>query len=357
MPVVYAPMPKKIAWPNERRPVYPKRMSNPRAKMANMSISVAREGVGVMKGRAIRKAAMQQKNRQPRRFPFTLPSLYSKNFALPKKPLGLTSRITAMKTKTSVLATGGQKTTPRVISSPMIRPPMIEPTIEPMPPMITTTNVSVRMLLPISGVTFCTGAASTPASPASPAPIPKTRVNTFDMSMPRAETISLSSVPALMIGADLRPGKKKPDGERADGGDQDDEKPVLGKEHEAQVHRAGQSRRGAEGLAYGREDHPYPLFEKEHKAERQKEVVEMGDRIEPPDEGRFDDHADDAHGKRRDDEGEPEILRVDVAECIRGVSAEHVERPVGKVDHAQHAEDDGKAQGQKHVERARASGR
>jgi hypothetical protein len=62
MPVASAPMPKKIAWPNERRPVYPKTISYPNAKMANISISVARERVGVRKGRTIKKTAAQQKN-------------------------------------------------------------------------------------------------------------------------------------------------------------------------------------------------------------------------------------------------------------------------------------------------------
>ena len=42
--------------------------------------------------------------------------------------------------------------------------------MEPMPPITTTANTTMIRLLPISGVTWITGAASTPARPASAAP-------------------------------------------------------------------------------------------------------------------------------------------------------------------------------------------
>ena len=46
----------------------------------------------------------------------------------------------------------------------------MEPRIEPMPPITTTAKTTMMRLLPISGVIWITGAASTPASAASPAP-------------------------------------------------------------------------------------------------------------------------------------------------------------------------------------------
>ena len=49
---------------------------------------------------------------------------------------------------------------------------MIEPRIEPMPPITTTANTTMIRFEPISGVTWMTGAASTPANAASAAPPP-----------------------------------------------------------------------------------------------------------------------------------------------------------------------------------------
>jgi len=82
------------------------------------------------------------------------PKAYSKNLALPKNPRGLTKRMTAINRNITIFAAGGQKTTPNVINSPTINPPNIEPRIEPMPPIITTTKVSVSIVAPISGTIF-----------------------------------------------------------------------------------------------------------------------------------------------------------------------------------------------------------
>ena len=49
---------------------------------------------------------------------------------------------------------------------------MMEPRMEPMPPITTTANTTITRLEPISGVTWIMGAASTPANPASAAPAP-----------------------------------------------------------------------------------------------------------------------------------------------------------------------------------------
>ena len=46
------------------------------------------------------------------------------------------------------------------------------PAIEPSPPITTTANTILSRFAPISGVICITGAASTPARPASPTPKP-----------------------------------------------------------------------------------------------------------------------------------------------------------------------------------------
>ncbi|MCY1306169.1 hypothetical protein D9M70_560150 [compost metagenome] len=59
---------------------------------------------------------------------------------------------------------------PSITPSP--RPVRIAPRIEPMPPITTTANTTMIRFCPISGETCITGAASTPAKPASATPRP-----------------------------------------------------------------------------------------------------------------------------------------------------------------------------------------
>ena len=56
--------------------------------------------------------------------------------------------------------------------SPSRRPVTMAPMIEPMPPMTTTAKTTITSEDPIKGLTWTTGAASTPASAASPTPAP-----------------------------------------------------------------------------------------------------------------------------------------------------------------------------------------
>ena len=57
--------------------------------------------------------------------------------------------------------------------TPTSRTATTEPSSEPMPPITVTTKASDSTEAPISGLTARIGAASTPASAASPAPTPK----------------------------------------------------------------------------------------------------------------------------------------------------------------------------------------
>ena len=63
------------------------------------------------------------------------------------------------------------------------------PAIEPMPPITVTMKLSIRIEKPMPGDSERTGAASAPASPASPPPTAKTIANSSVVLTPSAETI------------------------------------------------------------------------------------------------------------------------------------------------------------------------
>lgn len=78
----------------------------------------------------------------------------------------------AMMMNTTVLDASGQNTLVRPSMTPSPRPVTMAPMIDPMPPITTTANTTMMRLEPISGEICSTGAASTPAKPASATPKP-----------------------------------------------------------------------------------------------------------------------------------------------------------------------------------------
>ena len=96
----------------------------------------------------------------------------------------------------------------------------------------------------------------------------------------------------------------------------------------------------SKGLPMGEKITLIPSSMKSIEAEGKQQVVRMRNGVKSPDKGRFYDHPDDTDGQGRNDEGQPEIMGAEVTYGIRGVGPEHIEGPVGKIDHAEHAEDD-----------------
>jgi len=78
----------------------------------------------------------------------------------------------------------------------MRNPAVTAPTIEPRPPITTTAKVRMISSEPMSGATLRIGAASTPASAASPIPMANTAVTHRSTSMPSARVSSARSVAA-----------------------------------------------------------------------------------------------------------------------------------------------------------------
>src|SRR5690606_15432124 len=94
------------------------------------------------------------------------------HFSFPKRPAGRSRRTMTMMMNTTVFEASGQKTLVRPSIMPRPRPVMMEPMMEPIPPITTTANTTMIRLEPINGETCMTGAASTPAKPASATPKP-----------------------------------------------------------------------------------------------------------------------------------------------------------------------------------------
>src|SRR5690606_41144228 len=89
------------------------------------------------------------------------------HFTFPKSPAGRSNSTMAMMMKTTVLDASGQNTLVSPSMTPRPRPVRMAPRIDPMPPTTTTANTTMIRFTPISGEICRTGAASTPAKPAS----------------------------------------------------------------------------------------------------------------------------------------------------------------------------------------------
>src|SRR5690606_9616593 len=113
---------------------------------------------------------------------------FALHVSFPNKPDGRSSRTITMIMNTTVFAAGGQNTLVRPSMTPRPRPVTIDPMIEPMPPITTTANTTMMRLEPMSGDSCSTGAASTPAKPASATPKPKVREISTGTFTPKAST-------------------------------------------------------------------------------------------------------------------------------------------------------------------------
>ena len=92
----------------------------------------------------------------------------------------------------------GTKTFPNVSAGPTSAAPTCAPPRVPSPPTTTTMSESTSASTSIPGWRPRTGAATTPASPASAAPVAYVTAKRRSVSTPSAESICASSTPARM---------------------------------------------------------------------------------------------------------------------------------------------------------------
>ncbi len=104
-----------------------------------------------------------------------------------------------MTAKITATEASGHTSATRLCATPTSRPATMEPSRLPSPASATTTNAMPSMSTPIHGLSPRIGAVRAPATPASTQPSAKAAVKSRWMSMPRRETISLSSMPARMM--------------------------------------------------------------------------------------------------------------------------------------------------------------
>ena len=92
----------------------------------------------------------------------------------------------------------GSTSTPNASMTPIRMAARSAPGTEPIPPITTTTNASVMIVVSITMVSGWRGTCSAPPSPANAAPSANTAVKSRAWSTPRAATISRSCVAARM---------------------------------------------------------------------------------------------------------------------------------------------------------------
>src|SRR5262245_34768020 len=114
----------------------------------------------------------------------------------PKRPAGCGRGTIAMITKITTWEASGYTTLVKPSMTPSPRPVTIVPRIEPSPPMTTTAKITTMMLDPMSGLTWYTGAARTPAKAASATPRPYVNVTSRGTLIPNVCTSTGFSTPA-----------------------------------------------------------------------------------------------------------------------------------------------------------------
>ena len=123
------------------------------------------------------------------------------------------------------------------------------------------------------------------------------------------------------------------------------------------IDRALQSRRAAAQQIARPPDQDHEILDHQGQAERRQQLKQLGRVIDPPQQHHFDQHADHGDDQRRGDDAAPKTDRtgkpLGQRECHIG--AEHVERAMGEIDDARHAEDD--RQPRRHEEQRRRAGK
>src|SRR6185437_7538443 len=117
----------------------------------------------------------------------------------PSNPRGGIRSTTIMSAYITALDAAGQNWIDTATDTPTNSPLITAPPKLPSPPMVTTTKAGMMAASDIEGTTLQSGAASTPAMPATAVPRPNTAVKTLFRLMPSMLTISGSRLPARMM--------------------------------------------------------------------------------------------------------------------------------------------------------------
>ena len=255
-------------------------------------------------------------------------------------------------------------TLPSAMHSALVRPiskaARNAPGIEPRPPTTVTTNASAMTVRSMPRLAGSRGNCSAPASPARNAPSANTAVKSFASSIPSAAVSTRFSDAARIRTAEARARhepRERDQHQRADG---DEEQVVLRNRAAEELERAGESRRARPEQVFGAPDRQHGVAHDQHDRERRRELQQFRRRVEPLQQQRFDQCADDGDDECGEHHAEPERDgaaadggREEVAEPVRAVRAQHVQRAMREVDDARDAEDQREAGGDQEQRRRR----
>ena len=109
-----------------------------------------------------------------------------------------------------------------------------------------------------------------------------------------------------------------------------------------EIDRALEAGRAAAEQIVGSPDQHHDILDHQGQAEGREQLEQFRRMIDPPQQHHLDQHADNRHHQRRNDDAAPEAERAGEAlgQRERDIGAEHVERAMGKIHDPRHAEDD-----------------
>ena len=109
-----------------------------------------------------------------------------------------------------------------------------------------------------------------------------------------------------------------------------------------EIDRALEAGRAAAEQIVGPPDQHHDILNHQRQAEGREQLEQFRRMIDPPQQHHLDQHADDGHDQRRDDDAAPEAERAGetLGQRERDIGAEHVERAMGEIHDPRHAEDD-----------------
>src|SRR6266436_1841563 len=127
---------------------------------------------------------------------------------------------------------------------------------------------------------------------------------------------------------------------------------VLRVERDAELDAAPQERRRELAHAHGAPDDDDALSDDEREAEGEEELVVVAGLVERAYPAIFDQHAQESHSQRSQEERQPEVAD-ELDHRVEEIGAEGEEGAVGEVGDIEHARDDGQPDAHERVEHAR----
>ena len=149
----------------------------------------------------------------------------------------------------------------------------------------------------------------------------------------------------------------QPQGREHDRAEPDQEQ-IVGRHILAEkINRALESRRASAQQIARPPDQHHDILDHQRQAERRQQLKQFRRVIDASQQHHFDEHADHSDDQRRGDDAAPKTDRAGktFGQRERRIGAEHVERAMGEIDDARHAEDD--RQTRRHEEQRRRAGK